>query len=57
MKKTYRVEYWYHASDSFDVKANSKEEAEEIIRNRIESGEIDVSQFEMGDDGYEVYEA
>lgn len=56
--KKFNVVYWYHSSASFDVEAETAEQAEEIIKSRIESGEIDLNgkEFSIGDDGMETSE-
>ncbi len=55
-EKHYAVEYWEHSSLTIDVDATSREEAEQKARLMVENGEVDFSQLELGDCGYEVIE-
>lgn len=55
-EKRYVVEYWEHTAMDIEVYASSPEEAEEKARLKVENGDVDFSNMEVGDSGYEVIE-
>lgn len=53
-KKTYTVRYTEHTWIDIEVKASSKEEAEEKAREMVLNGEVDLSDSEIDKSEYEV---
>ncbi len=53
-KKIFTVEYWEHSALFENIEAETAEEAVEILKNKVENGEVDFSNLELGDSGYEV---
>lgn len=52
--KKFTVEYWEHIAVWREVEAETEEEAREKMQEMVECGEVDMSNAEIGDCGYEV---
>lgn len=54
--KTYKVIYNEVITHSFQVEANSEEEAETEFKRMSDNGELDFSYGEITDTSFEIYE-